>query len=534
MKITRRELIQSAASSATLSCVGVAAWSQNTPVRVSIDKFSADKARVAQFRTLFSEMRKRKASDPASYFFQGAIHWFPDLGDASVAKRPDLKVLSNMFNADPAAKQMLNFWNQCTHMGKKTPGDFLLWHRAYLYYFEQHARRTLGDLTFAVPYWDYRDTTTSRQLPSIFLSEKVDGQENSLYPRGGLRRALASIVDSLDSGDVDIANVMANDYYFSEPGIEGMGDSIGLGTAIDAVPHGSVHGGIGGWMGSVSTAAFDPVFWVHHANIDRIFNQWLTKKRYWSRTMTTQEITAWLAVAGYSFYDANGKLDSKPRSFYLDQKNLGYVYDTDPVMIIPPTLPQQPAVVAQAAVGNNPMGIAKEIKGFNEKSAGSLLQAVKVPAASGVVVRVPLTMPAATPGIPKGNAALAITNQSNNNNNRTFLYLSDVKKAGELGGNYGVFVGPGAEAAKDSLNPAFVRRFSSFEAPEDGFSGPGATYRFDITRQIRNLGVQVENLVVRIVPMPKSTQIGGVDGPGALVVNKVEIKSAIASTDPLK
>lgn len=533
--ITRRGLIQSGASGIALSSVGVQAWAKGAPVRMSLEKFSADKARVAQFRTLFSEMRKKKASDPSSYFFQGAVHWFPDLGGASVAQRPDLKVIAAIFNADPAAKQMLGYWNQCTHMGKKTPADFLLWHRAYLYYFEQHARKTLGDPTFAVPYWDYGTApANSRQLPSIFLNEKVDGQDNPLFPLGGLKRDLVSSTDSLDVNDVDTANVMGNDYYFSEPGIEGMGDSIGLGTAMDAVPHGSVHGGIGGWMGSVDTAAFDPVFWVHHSNIDRLFNRWLAKKRYWSRTMTKLDIVAWLDIDAYTFYDANGKLVSKPRSFYLDQKNLGYVYDTDPAVIFQPTLPPQPAAVAVAAVGNNPMGIPLEVKGFTEKSAGALPEAVKVPASSGVVVQVPLALPAASPGVQKGTAPLAVTNQSSSKNNRTILELGGVKKAGERGGNYGVFVGPEAESAKDSSSPAYVGRFSSFEAPEDSFSGPGATYRFNITRQIGNLGGQINNLVVRIVPMPKSTQIGGVEKPGALVVNKVEIKSAIASTNPLK
>jgi len=39
-------------------------------------------------------------------------------------------------------------------------------------------------------------------------------------------------------------------------------------------PHGSVHGRVGGNMGSVPYAGFDPIFWLHHANVDRLWAVW--------------------------------------------------------------------------------------------------------------------------------------------------------------------------------------------------------------------------------------------------------------------
>jgi Common central domain of tyrosinase len=38
--------------------------------------------------------------------------------------------------------------------------------------------------------------------------------------------------------------------------------------------HDGVHGWVRGDMGSIGTSAFDPVFWAHHAMIDRIWYQW--------------------------------------------------------------------------------------------------------------------------------------------------------------------------------------------------------------------------------------------------------------------
>ena len=57
--------------------------------------------------------------------------------------------------------------------------------------------------------------------------------------------------------------------------------------SLENVPHGAVHSLVGndydefgnvlnaGWMGSFYTAGLDPLFWLHHANIDRLWEVWL-------------------------------------------------------------------------------------------------------------------------------------------------------------------------------------------------------------------------------------------------------------------
>ena len=47
-------------------------------------------------------------------------------------------------------------------------------------------------------------------------------------------------------------------------------------------PHNSIHdiiGGDGGNMSYVDISAFDPIFWLHHANMDRFFYNWLLKHK---------------------------------------------------------------------------------------------------------------------------------------------------------------------------------------------------------------------------------------------------------------
>jgi hypothetical protein len=47
--------------------------------------------------------------------------------------------------------------------------------------------------------------------------------------------------------------------------------------SLEGTPHGIVHVLLGGWMGSVPTAAQDPIFYLHHCNLDRLWNLWLAQ-----------------------------------------------------------------------------------------------------------------------------------------------------------------------------------------------------------------------------------------------------------------
>jgi hypothetical protein len=545
MQDGRRQFLRTGATLALTTGFPVAQSAPaGSPVRMSLESFMAVAGNVDKLRLLFAEMRKKRASDPASYFFQAAIHWWPDLSADAVKQNPDRKVLAEMFNADQNAKGMLGFWNQCTHLGVKSPADFVLWHRAYLYYFERYARSTLKDATFALPYWDYRaGTTASLELPAPYRGRQLaGGADNPLYPLGGLRRTLDTAGSRLDADDADPAQCMKNDYFFSGSGFTGFGESAGTVDSIDHTPHGMVHGGIGGWMASVRTAAFDPVFWAHHANIDRLFNQWLARRRFWSRDQSQEQIESWLNAAVYTFIDTSGQPDTKPRRFFLEQSNLGYVYDTDPPKINLPQMPTANLVAAAGAVGGGKSlaAVPKEVKGFVEKEAGALGKPVSVPAATGLRFVVPLALPdpkVAPAGA--GKLPLAIAMQSTGKYTYTVIDLENVRKAGDSGGNYAVFVGPLSEAAKDAKSPAYVGRFSAFDVPDEKDVGKGAKYRFDITRQLEAMKklAGTQSLAVRVLPVGAVGEDGKplpIERPGSLIVGNVVVRSLVGSTAQLK
>ena len=171
---------------------------------------------------------------------------------------------------------------------------FLPWHRAYLYYFEQTLREAVADyrpdVPLAIPYWNW---TEQRTIPELF-----QGTFQSPNPLANDRRFFLGLDDE-SVGRETICRVVngAPDFisFGSEParclrpdGTAALALCLrerGNKSPLESGPHDAVHGlvggidsqGVPGDMGSVSTSAFDPIFWSHHANLDRLWNEWLSQ-----------------------------------------------------------------------------------------------------------------------------------------------------------------------------------------------------------------------------------------------------------------
>jgi peptidoglycan hydrolase-like protein with peptidoglycan-binding domain/subtilisin family serine protease len=178
-------------------------------------------------------------------------------------------------------------WNQCQHAS----WFFLPWHRMYLHHFEKIVRDTIvrlgGPRDWAVPYWDYSDQSGSdaRRLPPAFRERNLPGGggRNPLFVDE--RAPNMNMGGQLDPSDVPTAGAL-RETGFSDTGPAtgfggpptGFNHQGGLIGRLERVPHGSVHvgvGGLNGWMSAFETAARDPIFWLHHANIDRLWEVWL-------------------------------------------------------------------------------------------------------------------------------------------------------------------------------------------------------------------------------------------------------------------
>ena len=283
-------------------------------------------------------MQARPLDDPRSWRYQAAVHGYDRATDPLVHQ-------SDRLPADQSA-----VWNQCQH----NSWFFLPWHRGYVAYFEQIVRAEIvalgGPDEWALPYWNYsEDQPDAHLVRSEFREPHLpDGSENALAKarRGrtqqAARHGAATGNFGLDADDVDLT-CLRTDVFDSPP--EGGSSSFGEpqtgfnhdgGSAIgdlEAVPHGSVHVGIGGWMGAFETAALDPLFWLHHANVDRLWEVWLNRP---SSGKNPHE-AAWLSEIAFPLHDARGNLVKFTASEVVDTSRapLSYVYDNvaDPTIV---------------------------------------------------------------------------------------------------------------------------------------------------------------------------------------------------------
>jgi polyphenol oxidase len=174
----------------------------------------------------------------------------------------------------------------------------------YLYFHERILGELVGDNTLTLPFWDW-DTPGRDRLPPVYADPGTQDNPNSLFDqnRG------ASAGDQIPPGIVDAPAIqtMLSPTSFDQPGgfggtPEGPGHSAGT---LEDSPHGPVHIWSGDTsfqsaspdMGVLATAARDPVFFAHHANIDRIWDVWLNE----GQGRSNPQESAW-AIESFGFY----------------------------------------------------------------------------------------------------------------------------------------------------------------------------------------------------------------------------------------
>jgi tyrosinase len=297
-------------------------------------------------------LQNRPVTDPTNWGYLAAIHGYITAPFSSAAADRD-------------------FWKKCQHQS----WYFLPWHRAYLICFEQIVADAVvkvgGPQGWALPYWNYSDPANNNQarlLPAAFVPDKLsDGSPNPLWVSG---RNSATANFHIPDQDVSL-HALTYPHFTggatgSHPGFGGpqtaFSHSGRIQGGLEDVPHNQIHDDIGGLMGDPRTAALDPIFWLHHANIDRLWEVW------W-KTLHNANPTDpnWLTNLSFKFHDASGNVLTFTASQVLDTTTLlhGYEYDdiSDPIatsapltamaaMVAPPASPQpssQPEMVGATA-----------------------------------------------------------------------------------------------------------------------------------------------------------------------------------------
>ncbi len=165
-------------------------------------------------------------------------------------------------------------------MGEVGLYRFLGWHRRYLLEFERELQRVDAILRpgeaekLGIPYWRWQERFPAwlkdflpAQDPETGL--QPPGRKNATPPRKANATDINIIVNKFSIQNTRLTG--ENDYTKFTWGIEGWGKRPN-GTGLPAHNHG--HSWVGGIMNNTSTSPVDPIFWLHHAQVDRLWQIW--------------------------------------------------------------------------------------------------------------------------------------------------------------------------------------------------------------------------------------------------------------------
>ena len=147
---------------------------------------------------------------------------------------------------------------------------FLPWHRAYLYFFELALRDQVPEAVLT--WWDWTSPGShTRGIPDAFGRARIGNRPNSLYRAAVPPAARVNGQPRQTSRSPRPPGRLPTAAEVQR--LLALPDFLDFQAQLEDV-HGAIHVWVGGTMGQVPWAAFDPIFWAHHAMIDRLWRLW--------------------------------------------------------------------------------------------------------------------------------------------------------------------------------------------------------------------------------------------------------------------
>lgn len=487
MRLSRRSVLAGGSAAAALGLLDLTA--PRAAAQMPIVRYSATSTQGRRMLAIYADavgkMMRLDQRDPRSWTFQWYTHSFP--GQTSIQDIPAMVRRVYGETTSPNAQLALAMWGTCqphypTSSGQYLIDNFLPWHRMYVNYLEDIIRVISNQPSFTLPYWDY--TNPSYQaLPPEFLRPN-DALYRALYrsQRNSYSNEGKPITTGRPSSALNTDSMLIRTY----------GGSRGFCNTLDNGLHGRVHDytGNGNGMGSVPTAAGDPVFWIHHCNIDRVWASWNRLGNQnpsgdsdWGRTQ-------------YTFVNGRGQRVTPTIASVLNLNNLGISYDA---YLLPPGRAASGSALLSAAPSTVPSGavLAKA------DTVGAAITLADKPVVTTVkpVESLSSLLAAATP-----NSERAI-----------FLSIGNITSHGGPGIVYDVYLGlpQGAPPTEDY----FVGSVGFFALSAGHGHGPGAvSQNLYVTPVLDKLASEnrSDELTVTLVPSGKpkdgtAPQIGSLE-----------------------
>lgn len=361
--------------------------------------------------------------------------------------------VSAMLELDPADPR--NWYrNAMVHLLDCPHGNwwFLPWHRAYLGWLEQTCRDLSKDADFALPYWDW---TKTPGVPAAMFDGVLDPNNAAFIPTSAqfqtdFQAAVSALYASFSQAQKDELAIrgmsseagfwdMALDAFVNQPGARSLTAAnpnlpsfvltpvslttiesalrvplfsapptaaAGFGSdkvqahsqrgrkgILESQPHDNVHGGVGGLMGDF-LSSIDPIFFLHHGNIDRLWDVWTRGQQANNRPILPEgaDLTAWSDEPFLFFSGPDGQPVAQTKAGDYAETAL-FDYDYSPGSGEPP-------ILVAAALMAPAMRVAAEISAATTDAAAvgvvevpaALLAAAAEPTAPPVVAEVTLNL----------------------------------------------------------------------------------------------------------------------------------------------
>jgi peroxiredoxin/N-acetylneuraminic acid mutarotase len=288
---------------------------------------------LAKYARAIDIMRTLPDYDTQSWTWWWYTHWIKGppafLWDFSRKKKTDVIALLPPDKRDFAEA----VWNGCqAHPYNAADPEqyqqwwFLPWHRLILYQFEQTIREVLHDEDFTLPYWNpVTGNPADLVVPAVFRQPGTTLYDATRWPwvNGG------EPLDTLWKGWLNL-DCLNEKFYIDSPT-----GSLGFNPRMDQNPHFFTHIAIGGNMADFATVGGDPLFYLHHCNLDRVWESW---NRLGNKNPTDPKYLK----RKFAYADRTGKRVDMPVSAGDRVAQLGYEYDAY-------ELPPKPRVSAQEA-----------------------------------------------------------------------------------------------------------------------------------------------------------------------------------------
>jgi|HubBroStandDraft_6_1064221.scaffolds.fasta_scaffold35697_4 tyrosinase len=445
-------------------------------------------------------MQALPQADPMSWTYQAAIHGINSLPPG-----------------------MSGLWAECQH----STSFFLPWHRMYILNFERivamHVAELGGPADWALPYWNYTTSDPATlALPPEFRDPTLPGgASNPLYV--ALRNPIANSGGAvLGPRDVDLSTCLRSGGTTSPGGFFGGPPAAHFGHlpgTLELIPHNAVHvqvGAIaGGLMADPDLAALDPIFWLHHSNIDRLWEVWRNCDP-WHQDLTS---AYWLTGVPFQFHDATGTLISMQTADVLNLADplLDYTYSDTSCPIAfrvtrpGPGAPAPAGPAAPAPPGPGAIAVAAsatQMTAPQHELVGATRSAVRLgDQVAHVDIPTPVTPHAFS--LAAGNQVPAAAAPARQLVQNVTLQLEQVTSS-DVAPTYDVFLNVPNGDDPNQHDDRFVGRVAMFgiaqaSDPQGLHGGGGQSFAFDITKLYHHLDdlhkIDPQKLRVSFVPV---------------------------------